>query len=69
MSRIQPQAPTCTDAKFLNVVLREYGCVRCQTYHTEGQPLFAEHIMSQSKHGVREVDVYTAIIEAAAATK
>lgn len=29
-----------------------YGCVRCQTHHCEGDPRFAEHLRSQSKHGV-----------------
>ena len=35
----------------------------------EGDPLFAPHLLYQSKHGVREVDVYTAIVEAAAAAE
>jgi hypothetical protein len=32
----------------------EYGCCRCQTYHAEGDgPVYAEHLMWQSKHGLR----------------
>ena len=32
----------------------EYGCVRCQAYHGESDgPVYAEHIMQQSKHGFR----------------
>jgi hypothetical protein len=32
----------------------EYGCVRCQAYHGESDgPIYQEHIMSQSKHGLR----------------
>jgi hypothetical protein len=69
MNRTQPQAPTCTDATYLDVVLREFGCCRCQAYHREGEPLFAAHLMFQSKNSYREVDVFTAIVEAAAAAK
>lgn len=58
--------PICTDAKYLPVVLREYGCTRCQTYHREPDPLYREHLVWQSKHSYREVDVYTAITEIAA---
>lgn len=32
----------------------EYGCVRCQAYHGESDgPVYQEHIMWQSKHGMR----------------
>jgi len=32
----------------------EYGCVRCQAYHRESDgPIYAEHILWQSKHGIR----------------
>lgn len=32
----------------------EYGCVRCQAWHGESDgPVYAEHIMHQSKHGLR----------------
>lgn len=32
----------------------EYGCVKCQKYHGESDgPIYAEHIGSQSKHGLR----------------
>ena len=30
---------------------REYGCVKCQTYHVEGDPLYEAHLYFQSKHG------------------
>jgi hypothetical protein len=32
-----------------------YGCVRCQRWHYEGESdgLYREHIMAQSKHGIR----------------
>lgn len=69
MNRTTPQTPTCTDAKYLDVVLIEYGCCLCQTEHTEGQPLFAAHIGFQSRSSYRRVDVETAIIEAAAVAK
>jgi hypothetical protein len=29
----------------------EYGCVRCQTWHKYGDPLFGPHLADQSKHG------------------
>ena len=32
----------------------DYGCVRCQQYHEEGDPLYEEHKFFQSKHGIRE---------------
>jgi hypothetical protein len=35
------------------LMCREYGCVRCQTYHIEGDPLFEEHLYFQSKQGIR----------------
>jgi hypothetical protein len=32
----------------------EYGCVRCQAWHGESDgPVYAEHLISQSKHGLR----------------
>jgi len=32
----------------------EYGCCRCQVYHAESDgPVYAEHLMWQSKHGTR----------------
>jgi len=32
----------------------EYGCVRCQAWHGESDgPIYAEHLMWQSKHGLR----------------
>jgi hypothetical protein len=34
---------------------RRYGCVRCQAYHYEDEPLFAGHILFQSKHGVEDL--------------
>ena len=35
--------------------VRYYGCCRCQRNHAEGlDPLYEAHLMSQSKHGVRE---------------
>ena len=33
-----------------------YGCVRCQQYHYEGEPLYATHIGFQSKHGMARRD-------------
>jgi len=35
-------------------IRRAYGCVTCQTWHAEGDELFAEHLYYQSKHGVQE---------------
>ena len=32
----------------------EYGCCLCQTYHGESDgPIYREHLMRQSKHGLR----------------
>ena len=31
----------------------EYGCVCCQIWHDETEAVYQEHIMSQSKHGMR----------------
>jgi hypothetical protein len=33
--------------------IKEYGCVECQLYHAEGDPLYAQHLFRQSKHGTR----------------
>lgn len=33
--------------------IREYGCTLCQTIHAEGDPLFADHLFFQWKHGWR----------------
>lgn len=33
------------------IELRRYGCCRCQSYHTEPDPLFEQHLFHQSKHG------------------
>jgi hypothetical protein len=44
----------------------EYGCVRCQQYHRECDPLYQPHIMCQSKHGLRFVGIEEAIARAAA---
>lgn len=44
----------------------EYGCVRCQGYHREGDALYDAHLYFQSKHGLRFVTLEQAIIEAAA---
>ena len=33
----------------------EYGCVRCQAWHGESDgPIYAEHLLHQSKHGLRD---------------
>ena len=29
-----------------------YGCVKCQEIHYEGQPIYREHLLYQSKHGI-----------------
>lgn len=31
----------------------EYGCVKCQKYHREGDDLYDAHLMWQSKHGIQ----------------
>ena len=62
----QPPTPKPPDSYALSIVLREYGCTMCQRYHREPESLFEQHIGCQSKHGMREIDVYTAIVEAAA---
>ena len=32
-----------------------YGCCKCQAQHFEGESLYQEHLMSQSKHGIQQV--------------
>jgi hypothetical protein len=34
-------------------MIREYGCCKCQTMHSEGDRLYADHLFHQWKHGVR----------------
>jgi hypothetical protein len=34
-------------------VVKDYGCVKCQKYHREGDPLYTLHLFHQSKHGIR----------------
>jgi hypothetical protein len=38
-----------------------YRCCLCQTEHAEDAPLFDAHLMWQSKHGIYEVDIETAL--------
>jgi hypothetical protein len=49
-----------TKAESAPVRMRQYGCVKCQTIHTEPEPLFQEHIMHQSKHGWNYVEAVPA---------
>jgi hypothetical protein len=42
---------------YLCPTIRYYGCVKCQAYHFEGEPLFQEHILDQSKHGIQQMPV------------
>jgi hypothetical protein len=42
---------------YLGPTLHYYGCVKCQKYHFECDPLYQEHIMSQSKEGIQEMPV------------
>jgi hypothetical protein len=35
------------------LTIREYGCTRCQKWHTEAEPLFKDHLAFQSKQGIR----------------
>jgi hypothetical protein len=32
--------------------VQSYGCVRCQQRHYTGQPIYQQHILHQSKHGI-----------------
>jgi len=32
--------------------VRSYECCTCQQRHYDGEPLFSEHVMAQSKHGM-----------------
>ncbi len=36
-------------------MMNAYGCVRCQETHYEDEPIFREHLLCQSKHGMRKV--------------
>ena len=33
-------------------IINYYGCVKCQDYHYEPEPIYQDHILSQSKHGL-----------------
>jgi hypothetical protein len=59
-----PAAPECADARLAHVVVIEYGCVLCQSWHRTGDPLFAPHMHRQAKHAYREIHVDDAIAEA-----
>lgn len=37
-----------------HATIRYYGCTLCQAYHEEGQPLYEDHKLFQSKHGIEE---------------
>lgn len=37
-----------------SIRIRDFGCVICQAYHREGEPLYEAHLMYKSKHGIRE---------------
>ena len=38
----------------MTTTANEYGCVQCQTYHSESDgPVYVDHLMRQSKHGLR----------------
>lgn len=37
-----------------HILVRDYGCVKCQKYHREGDLLYEEHLYFQSKHSIRE---------------
>ena len=47
--------------------MRSYGCVKCQREHYSDQPIFAEHVGWQSKHGMRTVPDYVVADEREAA--
>ena len=32
-----------------------YGCVKCQVQHFEDEPIYKQHILRQSKHGIQEM--------------
>ena len=32
--------------------VQSYRCVKCQEHHSEGQPIYRQHILHQSKHGI-----------------
>lgn len=43
---LQRREPPCEQATY-------YGCVWCQSFHFEGDPLYAQHLLGQSKHGLQ----------------
>ena len=65
MDRTAPATPTCSDARYSHVVLVEYGCVICQSYHRTGDALFGAHMHRQARNSYREIHADDAILEAA----
>lgn len=52
MSDPQPMGRSSCE-EYNRAAVRGYGCVKCQTEHFECEPAFREHLMQQSKHGIR----------------
>jgi len=43
---LQRREPECEQATY-------YGCVECQSFHFEGDPMYRKHLWRQSKHGLQ----------------
>lgn len=55
---------TTTERRRINPIIEArpvyawaYDCCSCQQQHTDRDPLYAEHILHQSRHGLRQVRV------------
>lgn len=51
MTEPTPETPRTIEMRPNEIV--EYGCVKCQGYHHEGDALYEAHLMWQSKHGIQ----------------
>lgn len=60
-----PVAPILPEARYAHVVIREYGCVKCQRWHREGEAdrLYEAHMCWQARNAYREIHVEDAIAE------
>ncbi len=38
-----------------------YGCVKCQTTHYKAQPIYRQHLLFQSKHGISRQPITQAV--------
>ena len=49
------------DLPILGPKIEYYGCTVCQCQHWKSEPVFQQHIYFQSKHGIRQIPLKTAL--------